>query len=95
MTVCFIIMSVIAILLVFVAYYFKIKAVIKGNIPDAIESAEQMDKIGAEKMQEAYEQIIALVPTMFKPFFSETVVKGFIQIAFDKIKAFAEKQNKE
>jgi len=78
---------------VFVSYYFHIKSKITKAATESIDKAEVSDKTGEEKFKEAVDLVMALIPTVAKPFFSRKFVENIVQMAFDSIKSFAEKQN--
>lgn len=90
-----IILGVLSIAVTFLSYYLYIKAKITSAAVGAINEAEMEDKTGEEKMEFAVAQVYALVPKILKPILTKEVIKQLIQMAFDKIKAFAIKQNKE
>lgn len=87
-----IVLGVLAVLATLVGYYFYVKAKISRAATDAVNSAEELDKIGAEKLEAAVEQVYALVPAILKPIFSKALIGQLIQEAFDKIEAYAKKQ---
>lgn len=87
-----IVLGVVAIAVTFLSYYLSIKNTIRKHIGDAINSAEETDKIGAEKMAIAVEQVYSLVPPILKSVFTKEVLSGLIQEVFDKMQEFAQKQ---
>lgn len=89
-----IVFGVVAVVVTFLSYYFKIKSKIQSAAEDAINMAEELDKIGEEKLLIAVEQVYGLIPAVTKPFISKEVVKGLVQITFDKMEEYALKQKK-
>ena len=89
-----ILLGIISIAVTFLSYYLYIKEKITSAAVGAINEAEVEDKTGEEKMEFAVAQVYALVPKVLKPIFTKAVIKQLVQVAFDKIKAFAIKQNK-
>jgi len=87
-----IVLGVVAVLVSFVGYYFYIRAKINKAATDAINDAEEPDKIGEEKLEAAVEQIYALVPAILKPILNKTFIAQLIQEAFNKIEEYAKKQ---
>lgn len=85
-------LGILAVLATFVGYYFYIKAKISKAATDAVNDAEEPDKIGVEKFKLAVEQVYALVPAILKPIINKTLIKRLIQEAFEKIEEYAEKQ---
>jgi len=79
---------------IFVGYYFHIRGVINKAAVQAIDEAEDADKTGQEKFNEAVEQVLRIVPMFFKPFISRGLVEGIVQRVFDRIKSFAMKERK-
>ena len=76
----------------FVSYYFYIKKKIAEKIADEINNAEDSDKVAEEKRDLVVAQLKALIPAMFRPFITDTVLEGMVQAAFDKIEEYAKKQ---
>ncbi len=87
-----IILGVLSIVISLIGYYFYIKQRIAKAATDAVNDAEQDGKTGEEKMEIAVAQVYALIPTMYKPIITRSVVQSIVQIAFDKIEAYAKKQ---
>lgn len=90
-----ILFAILAVLGVFVSYYFYIRSKVFAATEDAVNNAEQDDKVAEEKMELAVNQIYSIVPAFLKPFFTKEAIKGIVQMAFDKIEAYAEKQKKK
>ena len=76
------------------SYYFKVKTTLSEQINKAINDAEDLDVIGAEKLEAATNQVMEYVPAVVKPFLPRNVVKQLIQNSFDVIEAYAKKQVK-
>jgi hypothetical protein len=85
-------LGVLAIGVTFFSYYLAIRNKIEQAAKDAINIAEDLDKIGAEKMQVAVEQVYAIIPAIVKPVFPKDFIEQIIQEVFDKMTEFAEKQ---
>lgn len=77
---------------VIVGYYQYIKKRISQEALDAINKAEDSDKIGKEKMAEAVETVYSLIPVVARPFVSEKLIETIIQGVFDKVEEYARKQ---
>lgn len=89
---------ILAILLVastFLTYYLKVKSAIEREAIGAINNAENTEKMGEEKMKQAIEQVNKVVPPFLKPIFNDELLEMVIQIAFEEMKEFAEKQVKK
>jgi len=84
-----IICTLIAIVL---GYYQFIKKKIEQDALDAINKAEDTDKIGEEKLKDAVETVYSLLPVVAKPFISEKLLEVVIQQVFDKVEEYAQKQ---
>jgi hypothetical protein len=65
------------------SYYYSIKESIRNAAEGAINAAENLDKIGEEKMAIAVEQVYGLIPAVAKPFFSKPTIQTMIQLVFD------------
>ena len=87
-----IVLSILTVIMIFVGYYFYIKAKLHKAATEAINDAEQTEKDGEEKLKDAVEQVYALVPVILKPIFNKELLTYMIQDAFDKIEAYAKKQ---
>ena len=85
-------LGVLAIGVTFFSYYLAIRNKIEQAAKDAINIAEDLDKIGAEKMKIAVEQVYAVIPAIVKPVFPKDFIEQIIQEVFDKMTEFAEKQ---
>ena len=75
LTIVFGILSVVAI---FISYYFNIKTKIREAAAEAINTAEELKTIGAEKLIAAVNQVYTLVPMALKPFLTKEVITQII-----------------
>lgn len=75
-----------------VGYYQHIKKRLEQEALNAINKAEETDKIGTEKMQDAIEMVYDMIPVVAKPFISKKMVELVIQGVFDKVEDYARKQ---
>ena len=75
-------------------YYVSIRRKIEAAATGAINEAEDLEKIGAEKMAIAVEQVYNLVPAIAKPFITRAMVEDLVQFTFDKMEEYALKQKK-
>lgn len=91
-TVLTIVFGILTVLATFVGYYLSIKNKIKEAAQDAINMAEELDKIGAEKLEAAVEQVYNIIPVAVKPFLSKGAVTLLVQATFDKMEEYALKQ---
>ena len=73
-------------------YYQSIRKLIEQEALNAINKAEELDKMGEEKMTEAVEAVYAILPAVVKPFISKSVLETIIQTVFDKVEEYAQKQ---
>ena len=87
-----IVLSVLAVAISFLSYYLAIRAKINKAAADAVDNAEEPGKLGKEKLDEAVEQIYALVPPLLKPLFSRAFIASLVQSVFDKMESYAKKQ---
>ena len=76
-----------------VSYYFYIKSKITEVANTAINSAEDTDKVEAEKMEVAITEIEKILPVGAKVFFTRERIRIIVQAAFDGIEIFAKKQS--
>ena len=93
-TILTIVFGVLALGATFLSYYLSIKAKIQEAAEDAINTAEELDKIGEEKMEIAVDQVYDLIPAAVKPFLSKATVQVLIQATFDRMEEYALKQKK-
>lgn len=90
-----IVSSVITVAAAILGYYQHIKKRLEQEALNAINKAEETDKIGAEKMQDAIEMVYDMIPTVAKPFMSKKMVEMVIQGVFDKVEEYVRKQVKK
>lgn len=74
-------------------YYQTVRKKIEQEALNAINQAEELDKIGAEKMKEAVNTVYSIIPKIIKPFISEKLIETIIQGVFDKVEEYARKQS--
>ncbi|MBQ8538673.1 MAG: hypothetical protein IJ433_03380 [Ruminococcus sp.] len=84
--------SVLTIVVTVIGYYQHIKKRLEQEALDAINIAEETDKIGAEKMQDAIKMVKDMIPAVAKPFISDKLIETVIQGVFDKVEDYARKQ---
>lgn len=77
---------------IIVGYYIAIRKKIEQEALDAINKAEDTDKIGEEKMKEAVETVYSILPAVAKPFVSKQLIETIVQGIFDKVEEYARKQ---
>lgn len=87
-----IVFAVITVALGFISYYFYIRNKLQKQIATEIDSAENLDEVGAEKMASVVSALKQLVPAILKPFITDNLIQSLVQAAFDSITAFAQKQ---
>ena len=87
-----IVLAVITVIVGFVSYYFYIRNKLQKQIAAEIEGAETPDSIGEEKMNSVIAALKQLVPTILKPFITDSLIEQLVQAAFDSIEAYAQKQ---
>lgn len=76
-------------------YYIYIRKKIEQEALDAINKAEDTDKIGKEKMAEAVETIYNILPACVRPFISKDMIEIVVQGVFDKMEEYVRKQVKK
>lgn len=96
-TIITILLGILAVVVSFLSYYFYIKGKLYKAAEGAINDAEpdedpEDEKISAQKLDAATDQVYALIPAILKPIIKRDVVKGIVQAAFDRIEAYAKKQ---
>lgn len=77
---------------IIVGYYQYIKKKIEKEALDAINKAEDTDKVGEEKMKDAVDTVYSILPAVVRPFISKTLIETLIQGVFDKVEEYARKQ---
>lgn len=76
-------------------YYIYIRKKIEQEALNAINKAEDTDKIGKEKMAEAVETIYNILPACVRPFISKDMIELVVQSVFDKMEEYVRKQVKK
>ena len=76
-------------------YYIYIRKKIEQEALNAINKAEDTDKIGKEKMAEAVETIYNILPACVRPFISKDMIELVVQGVFDKMEEYVRKQVKK
>lgn len=84
--------SILTIVVTIIGYYQHIKKRLEQEALNAINKAEETDKIGAEKMQDAIKMVYDMIPAVARPFVSEKLIEAVIQSVFDKVEDYARKQ---
>lgn len=77
------------------AYYIYIRKKIEQEALNAINKAEDTDKVGKEKMAEAVETIYNILPACVRPFISKDMIEIVVQGVFDKMEEYVRKQVKK
>ena len=77
-----------------VSYYFSIRSKIQRAAGDAINVAEDLERLGNEKMEIAVNQLYEIVPPIIKPFITKSVLQSIVHFTFDRMEDYAYKQNK-
>ena len=93
-TILTIVFGILALGTTFLSYYLSIKSKIQEAAEDAINTAEELDKIGEEKMAIAVDQVYDLIPAAIKPFLSKATIEILVQATFDRMEEYALKQKK-
>ena len=88
-----IVIAVLTVVSAIVIYYLAVRGKLSGAILEAIVGVEDLDAVGEEKKRQAVATVYAVVPAVLKPFITERVLENLIQITFDRVKEFAEKQS--
>jgi hypothetical protein len=89
-----IILSILAVGGLLGTYYLHARVKIREAIEGAINAAEELELIGAEKMKMAVKIVSDIVPVGLKPFLTDKVLEALIQGVFDAMEEFARKQVK-
>lgn len=87
-----IVLTIAAVVLAFVGYYFYIKNKILATLNGEISDEEDSKAKAEAKLQEVVERLQPLVPTVLKPLLTQKVLEALVQAAFDKIEEYAAKQ---
>ena len=76
-------------------YYIYIRKKIEQEALNAINKAEDTDKVGKEKMAEAVETIYNILHACVRPFISKDMIEIVVQGVFDKMEEYVRKQVKK
>lgn len=87
--------SIVTIIATIIGYYEHIKKKLEQEALNAINKAEETDKVGTEKMQDAIKMIYDMIPAVARPFISEKMIEMVVQNVFDKVEEYAQKQLKK
>lgn len=87
-----IISIVCTIIAIITGYYIYIRKKIQEHAIDAINKAEDTDKHGKEKLNEAVDTLYEFVPVVIRPLLSKDILRKIIQKVFDKVEEYAKKQ---
>ena len=90
-----IVMGVLTIVGGCLSFYYNVKSKILDAANNAINTAEDSDKVKEEKMALAISEVKKLIPAPARLLFTDNVLKTIIQKAFDGIETYAEKQAKK
>ena len=74
------------------SYYLQLKKKIVEQANAEISNAEDVSKLGAEKMAYVVSQLKGIVPKAVRFLFTDKVLERIVQAAFDKIEEYAQKQ---
>lgn len=89
-----ILFALLAVIGSFLSYYFYVRSKVYAATEEAVNDAEQEDKVAEEKMAFAVNQIYDIVPAILKPLFTKKAIEKIVQKAFDAIEKYAKKQKK-
>ena len=87
-----IVASALMLVATFISYYFYVKNKIVNASIEAINAAEDTDKVKHEKMEIAISEVKRLLPKGATLLFSDAAIEAIIQKAFDLIEELAKKQ---
>ena len=73
-------------------FYIKFKEEIRKKAGEYIDTAEGMYECGEEKMKTVIKNLSAIIPKVFKPFFTKPKLEQTIQTIFDYMESYAKKQ---
>lgn len=90
-----IVMAVVAVGSLCVTGYVNIKKKIQLEAENAINDAEDTDLVGAEKMEQAIDSVLAALPRVALTFVTRDAIRKVIQTVFDGMETYARKQQKE
>lgn len=87
-----IVLAIASIVFAGLSYYFQLKNKLNELASAEISNAEDLEKLGAEKMAYVVTQLKAIVPKAVRFIFTDKVIEKIVQAAFDKIEEYAQKQ---
>ena len=85
-------LGVLSVALAVTTYYLDIKRKLQEQVNGEIANAEDISKLGEEKMAYVVSQLKAIVPKAARFLFTDKVIEKIVQTAFDKIEEYAQKQ---
>ena len=94
-TILSVVFAILTIVGALVSYYFYIKNKVTAQIAAGIDSAEIDGKAGGEKKAEVIEQLKKLIPAIFKPLLTTSVLDALVEQIFESVKSYATKKAKE
>lgn len=87
-----IVLGILSAVLAGVTFYFDTKNKIQAKVNGEINAAEDIAKLGEEKLAYVVSQLKAIVPKALRFIFTDKVIGSIVQKAFDKIEDYAQKQ---
>lgn len=88
-----IVLALLSVTLAGVTYYLDVKKKILESVNDKVNEAEDTGEDGKAKMAMVVNEIYTkIVPTVLKPVFNKKVLEKLVQVAWEKIEKYAEKQ---
>lgn len=81
--------SILTIAASYVAYYFYIRTLVRGQILQGIADIEAKDLTNPDKFNFVVEESLKKIPVALKPFFSHKAIEILVQATFDSVKAYA------
>lgn len=87
-----IVLVLLSVALAGVIFYLDVKKKITESANGEISKAEDISKIGEEKMAYVVSQLKTIVPKVLRFIFTDKVIEKIVQAAFDKIEEYAQKQ---
>lgn len=92
-TILNIIMVVLTVGVGILSWYLYIRQKVKDAAIDSINAAQDdMNKVGAEKMDEAVNAVHSIIPKPFNLIFTKEILRQLIQPIYDQMKEFAIKK---
>ena len=87
-----IVLVLLSVVLACVTYYLDIKRKLQEKVNGEIANAEDLEKLGEEKMSYVVNQLKGIVPKVARFIFTDKVLETLVQVAFDKMEEYAQKQ---